>query len=394
MQMKMKNKKLELSDILLVVGVTVLSILIRLSVKHVITGDWTAWWELWFDELYKGGFKAIAGDWYDYAPPFVYLLWIITKLPINCMTGFKAMMSIFDFLGAVVGAKIVYELTKSRTKALITYAVFMLSPIFIVNSTLWAQCDMLPMFWVLLCIYYLIKDRPCLGMFFFGVAFAFKLQPLWLAPMFIILWLNKKIKLQHFLWLPVCYFIGIIPAWIAGKPLLECLTVYLSQTTAELWALALKYCNVYYLIGVDNFLLEYHEAGIWLTLGVLMIVLYYIGKKKVKVTPEFILLLGAFFGVVSPFFFPHMHERYSYFAEVFMLLYAMKKPEKIHYFLLQSLVAFMGYSVFLVKDFTLPLDYMPIITLAVLVGLGYEVYKYINAPENQDTESTAEVNAC
>lgn len=389
----MKTRKWEMSDILLIVGVTILSILIRLSVKHVITGDWTAWWELWFDELYKGGFKAVAGDWYDYAPPFVYLLWIITILPINCMTGFKAMMSGFDFMAAIVGALIIYELTKNKTKSVITYAFFMLSPVFIVNSTLWAQCDMLPMFWVMLCVYFIIKDRPCLGMFFFGVAFAFKLQPLWLAPMLIILWLNKKVKLQHFLWLPVNYFIGIIPAWIAGKPLGECLGVYLSQTTEEMWALVLKYCNIYYWIGTDSFIEEYHTAGIWLTLGVFMIVLYYMGRRKLKITKEFVILSGAFFGILAPFFLPHMHERYSFFGEVFLLLYAVVKPGKFYLFVLQSLVAFMGYSVFLAQDWSLPLDYMPFITLAVLLGTGYEVYKYINDPANQDVEAV-EVKSC
>ena len=192
----MKERKWELSDILLIAGVTILSILIRIEFRHVVTGDWTTWWDLWFKELYDGGFKALAGDWYDYAPPFVYLLWVISVLPINCMTGFKLMMSGFDFMAAVVAYLIIYEITKNRTKSVLTYAIFMLSPIFLVNSTLWAQCDMLPMFWVLLSAYFFIKERPSMAMFFFGVAFAFKLQPLWLAPMLVILWVNKKVDLK------------------------------------------------------------------------------------------------------------------------------------------------------------------------------------------------------
>ena len=52
----MKTRKWELSDILLIVGVTILSMLIRLEVRHVVSGDWTTWWDLWFAELYQGGF--------------------------------------------------------------------------------------------------------------------------------------------------------------------------------------------------------------------------------------------------------------------------------------------------------------------------------------------------
>ena len=390
----MKTRKWELSDILLIVGVTILSMLIRLEVRHVVSGDWTTWWDLWFKELYAGGFKALAGNWYDYAPPFVYLLWLISVLPINCMTGFKLMMTGFDLMAAIVAYLIIYEITKNRTKAVITYAIFVLSPIFIVNSVLWAQCDMLPMFWVLLCIYFFVKNRPSLAMFFFGVAFAFKLQPLWLAPMLVILWINKKVDLKHFLWLPVCYFIGIIPAWIVGRPLGELLTIYISQTEAESWSLALKYSNLYYLIGETGFIEEYHTAGVWLSLAVFMIVLYYIGRKKLKITAEFILLLGGFVGLLAPFFLPQMHERYSFFAEVFLILYVILKPQKFYLPVFQSLTSFMGYSIFLAQDWTLPIQYMPFITLTVLFLTGLEVYRYINDPANQDTENELEVKAC
>ena len=380
----MKLKKWELSDLLLVLGVTIFSILIRIEVRHVVSGDWTTWWELWFAELYQGGFKALGGDWYDYAPPFVYLLWIISVLPINSMTGFKLMMSCFDFAAAIVAALIIYEITKNRTKALITYAIFFLSPVFIVNSALWAQCDMLVMFWVLWCIYFFVKNRPSLAMFFFGVAFAFKLQPLWLAPMLVILWINKKVDLKHFLWLPVCYFIGIIPAWIVGRPLGELLTIYISQTEAESWSLSLKYSNLYYLIGEKGFIEEYHTAGVLLALAVFMIVLYYIGRKKLKITAEFIMVLGGFVGLLAPFFLPQMHERYSFFAETFLILYALLKPKKFYLPVFQSLTSFMGYSIFIAQDWSLPIQYMPFITLTVLVLTGYEVYKYINDPENQE----------
>lgn len=390
----MKQRKWELSDILLIVGVTILSVLIRLEFRHVVSGDWTLWWDGWFQHLYQDGFHALAGDWYDYAPPFVYLLWVISVLPINCMTGFKLLMSGFDLMAAIVAAMIIYEITKNRTKSIITYGIFMLNPIFLVNSTLWAQCDMLPMFWVLLCVYFLIKERPSMAMFFFGVAFAFKLQPLWLAPMLIILWINKKIDLKHFLWLPVNYCIGIIPAWIAGRPLGELLTIYFSQTEAEGWSLALKYSNLYYLIGETNFIDEYHTAGVWLALAVFMIVLYYIGRKRLKISADFILILGGFVGLLAPFFLPQMHERYSFFAEVFLVLYAVRNPKKFYLPIFQSLTSFMGYSIFIAQDWSLPIQYMPFITLTVLFLTGYEVYQYLQDPKNQETEEIPEVKAC
>lgn len=388
----MKEKKWEISDAVFVIGVTLISLLIRLEVKHVISNDWIAWWDYWFDILYNQGFKSLSTGWYDYAPPFVYLLWIITKLPINCMTGFKAMMTCFDFMAAIVAAMIIYEVTKKHSKALFAYAVFMLNPLYLANGVLWAQCDMVVMFWLLLCTYFFIKERPSMAMFFFGVAFAFKLQPMWLAPVLIILWVNKKVDLKHFLWLPICYFVGIIPAWIAGRPLSELLLIYIEQTEAEPWGLTFKYSNLYYLIGDTNFIEEYHTAGIWLSLGIFMIVLYYIGRKKLRINAEFILLLGGFVGILAPFFLPQMHERYGFFGETFLILYAMVKPKKFYLAVFQCLTTFMGYSMFLARDFSLPITYMPFISLAVLFLTGLEVYRYINDPANQ--EERPEVKTC
>ena len=118
-----------------------------------------------------------------------------------------------------------------------------------------------------------------------------------------------------------------------------------------------------------------------------MIVLYYIGRKKLKITAEFVLLLGGFVGLLAPFFLPQMHERYSFFAEGFLILYALVKPKKFYLPVFQSLTSFMGYSIFLAQDWTLPIQYMPFITLTVLFLTGYEVYNYVNAPENQEVIS-------
>lgn len=235
-------------------------------------------------------------------------------------------------------------------------------------------------------------------MLFYGIAIAFKLQPLWIAPMLLLLWVNKKVDLKHFLWIPVCYFIGILPAWIAGRPLSSCIGIYFDQTTLEMYTLGLKYPNTFYLIGtgLDTglFLEEYHTAAMWLALGIFMIVLYYIGRKKLIITPKFMLLLGGFVGLLAPFFLPHMHERYSFFAEVLLLFYGFMEPKKLYIPLLQMLTSFIGYSMFLSGNWDLPLAYMAFVNLALLVNTGLLVYRYISDPKNQEKETAAEVTAC
>lgn len=379
----MKTKKWEMSDILMIAGVTILSMIIRYEVRDFVSGDWNYYWKHWFDGLYSQGLGFLGTNGYDYAPPFVCMMYLVTLFPVDSMYGFKIMVSIIDLVAAVIALKLTYSLTENRAKSVLMYAFFMLCPVYIVNSTLWAQCDMLPMLWVLLCMYYLVKERPNLAMFFYGVAFAFKMQPVWILPMLLILWVNKKIRFQHFLWIPVCYLVGILPAWIAGRPLLDCIGIYFGQTTLELYTLGLKYPNVFYLIGTGNFLLEYHTASMILAFGIFMIVLYYIGRKRLIITPKFMLLLGGFVGILAPFFLPHMHERYSFFAEVLLVFYAFMEPKKFYIPLLQMLTSFVGYSVYLSQNWELPLTYMAPVNLFVLINVGYLVYRYINDPANQ-----------
>ncbi len=71
------------------VVMTVLAIAVRISVRTFVADDWTIFWEDWFFHLKEGGFHSLAEGWYDYAPPIVYLLYIISVLPINEMTGYK-----------------------------------------------------------------------------------------------------------------------------------------------------------------------------------------------------------------------------------------------------------------------------------------------------------------
>lgn len=75
---------------------------------------WTDYWSLWLEELRAGGFKALAGNFYDYAPPVMYLLYLITLLPINSMTAFKAFCCMLDFVGAGLIGNMVTDCTGSK----------------------------------------------------------------------------------------------------------------------------------------------------------------------------------------------------------------------------------------------------------------------------------------
>lgn len=368
----------DLLDILLLVGISVAGFLIRYVFKNIITDDWNYFWGPWISELKEGGFRALSTDFYDYAPPFMYILYLISILPVNPMSAYKAISSLFDFFAALVAAGIIFHITKSKIRAIGIYSIFMILPTMVANSALWAQCDVIYTTFILLSILFIFKDKPNLALFFYGIAFAFKLQSLFVFPLFVILWAKNRVKIKHFLWIVVMYICGILPAWIAGRPLGELINIYVAQGTQDAYSLSLKWANIYQVYGTTFFVKEYEGAGILLILGILMILMFYMAYKKYEMSKEFILLVGFFFAMVTAYFLPHMHERYGYLADLLAILYAFTTVKRFYYPLIHVMISLSSYMEYLSQTFAGPLPYYAFVELFLIVLAGLEIYHYIN----------------
>ena len=102
---------------------------------------------------------------------------------------------------------------------------------------------------------------------------------------------------------------------------MELLGIYAFQGGKDRWSLSIKFPNIYQIIGNNFFLDEYVKAGMLMILGILMLVMCYMAYQKVRITKEFVILLVVFFGMLTTYFIPHMHERYLYLTDAFLLIY-------------------------------------------------------------------------
>lgn len=383
----LKRYQLDWTDILYLAVITAIGIAVRVILRIVTTMDWELYWDPWISDLKEMGFSYLATDRYDYAPSFVYILWVISKLPMNPMTAYKAIHIALDFVAAAVMGKLVMETTGSRTRSFCAYGLMLIVPTIWADSALWAQCDIIFMLFILLCFYYLFREMPGRAMFFYGLAFAFKLQSLFIFPFLVILWVNKKIKIQHFLWIPGLYFLSIIPAWIAGRPLLELINIYMAQGAQDVWSLSLKWANIYQIIGNQFFLLEYAEGGVWLILGILMCVMFAMAQKRYRITSEFIVQTALFFALLTPYFLPHMHERYGCLADILAILYAMMNWRRFYIPLVQILISFTCYMAYLSHlGGNEPAIYYGVMALAefgLLTAVGLDLWRFMTDKENQ-----------
>ena len=383
----LKKRGLNRMDLCYLAALTLIGLGIRVILRVVITDDWLMYWDPWISDLKEMGFSYLATDRYDYTPTFVYILWAISRLPINPMTAYKGLHCVLDFVAAGILGKMIWKVTGSKRKGILSYGLFLIVPTIWANSALWAQCDIIFMTFLLLCFYFLFEERPCIAMFFYGMAFVFKLQSLFIFPFLVILWVNKKVDLKHFLWIPALYFLSIVPAWIAGRPLMDLINIYMAQGAQDVWSLSIKWPNIYQIIGNQFFLLEYASAGTWLILGILMVILYAMAQKRYRITKEFIVQMALFFAILTPWFLPHMHERYGCVADILAIIYAMMNTKKFYFPLVLILVSFNSYMAYLSHlgsdEPTIYYGVWAFAELGLLVLVGLDIWHYMRNPENQ-----------
>ena len=361
-------------DILLFLVLTGFALIMRYALRNVVAGDYKMFFEPWVATLREagGGIKGLSAEfeYVDYTTPYLTILSFISICPfLNTLLLMKLVSIFFDFVAAFAVMAIVYDRTKNMTYGILGYGALLMVPTVLTNGAMWAQCDIIFTSFVLWSLYFMLKDKPAWSMAFYGIAFAFKLQTLFLAPLYVILWMKGKVKLKHFLFLPLMYVIGMIPSLLAGKSFWELISVYFFQANGQLdiYALSHKFPNIYQLIGTDSFLFEYADAGIWVTLGALMILMYCFARKQYEMNACLLLRMGMLLTMTVVFFLPHMHERYAILVDVMAIVYVFFDFRKLYIPVLTILCSFAGYTVYLAQNNIIPMYVYTILFLLLML---------------------------
>lgn len=361
-------------DILLFLVLTGFALIMRYALRNVVAGDYKMFFEPWVATLREagGGIKGLSAEfeYVDYTTPYLTILSFISICPfLNTLLLMKLVSIFFDFVAAFAVMAIVYDRTKNMTYGILGYGALLMVPTVLTNGAMWAQCDIIFTSFVLWSLYFILKDKPAWSMAFYGIAFAFKLQTLFLAPLYVILWMKGKVKLKHFLFLPLMYVIGMIPSLLAGKSFWELISVYFFQANGQMdiYALSHKFPNIYQLIGTDSFLFEYADAGIWVTLGALMILMYCFARKQYEMNACLLLRMGMLLTMTVVFFLPHMHERYAILVDVMAIVYAFFDFRKLYIPVLTILCSFAGYTVYLAQNNIIPMYVYTILFLLLML---------------------------
>ena len=129
---------------------------------------------------------------------------LLTYLQLSPLHSIKIVSIIFDYILAFSCMVLIYKLFKDSKKkdiyALLTYAVVLMLPTVVINSSAWAQCDSIYVAFAIISLIYLIDEKYIKSFIFLGISFAFKLQFIFLLPVYILVYITKrKFPIYYFL---------------------------------------------------------------------------------------------------------------------------------------------------------------------------------------------------
>jgi Gpi18-like mannosyltransferase len=267
--------------------------------------------------------------------------------------------------------------------------VFLITPTVVFDSTFLGQADVLFTAPLIACLYFLITRRPSLALIAFGISLAFKLQAIFLAPLLLGLLLRRQVKWYHFLWIPFVLFLAIIPAWIAGRPLLDLILVYAGQVK-QYQLLQMTAPTVYtWMPDVGLTHRFFTVTGVMFTAVLGLVFAFMIYRSEAPLTVPLLLKLALVCVLFMPFLLPMMHDRYFYPADVIAILYAFFFPQYFFVPVVIILASFLAYHPTLFEADTVPMALLAVGMFAMLLVVARDaVLELLSSQSNVDAVQT------
>lgn len=427
---------MEFIDVFFAAAIIMMGVLARFALFGMISGDYETAFADWMIEIrncHAAGIPYIGVEpsgtdhlsTFDYNCLYQYLL-VFLNLFSNGEASDLYLIKIsdcfFDIVIAITVFRIIYEMTGDCHKSMLSMGVILVIPTMLLNSAAWAQNDAIYTAFIFLSFLSLIKKRDFRTWLYFAIAFCWKQQTLFFAPVLIIAFLKNKTKIRYALCVPLMYVLVLVPAAIAGMTIPQSVTVSLASladTGNVSWStdfaavggnivlepvgrsfasllgiysnqvsmfsrLTMNYPNIYTIIYADldkDIRQLIISCGEFVTLMLLAIMAYYLYNRKFKDDKLFYLTLVVFVGHLVVYCLPCMHERYGYVAEIFAFVYGMFGFKRLCAAILMQGITLVTYTRFLwgasSSLTTANLVVFAFMLLGIILFIGNDLYRQI-----------------
>ncbi len=415
------------------------AIALRVAVYHVETSDYTFFVSQWYAFIKThNGFAAFKYDFYNYNPPYLYLLALATYVPVPQIIAIKSLSVLFDVVLSIFTYLVLNLKYKRSYVSIIGALVVLFAPTIFINGALWGQCDAIYTAFCLGSLYFLLKERPAWACAFFAIAISFKLQAIFFLPVLLVILLKRKLPVRYLVFIPVIFLLSLAPAFIAGRDAVSLLSIYEGQITTggvggggQFSGAARPFSGGGGGVGQVNRAgrrgnfngggarqasrgnfngrgaqggnlssssltlnaptfyqwLPASAPGYWKWIGILLagmvvivVSILVLGSKE-QLLPAIQLKIALVFVLAIPFLLPEMHERYFYLADVISIAYAFYFPRAFYIAVIMQLCSLLSYAPYLLGRPIISLGLVAfallVITVISLIDLVLTLYPHI-----------------
>ncbi len=362
-------QKIRYTDLIIIIIGIFLALLLRYSLRSFVSDDFTCCVQMWYSKFQEQGKGALRYSFCDVHPLYLYCLYVVEKIfpRLLPLYAIKIPSVAADFVSAFFIFRIIRLKFNQGPLPLIAFFAVLFAPTVILNGSFWGQSDGLYTAALIACIYFVLTKRNGLACFAYGLAFAFKLQAIFLAPFILALFLKRSIFWKQLFLIPLAYLVTALPSWMLGRPILDILTVYLNQTSY--FALLTMNAPTMYAWLPETLYTTFSTAGIIFAACIMFMYLFVIYKSRISMTGPLIVQLALISAILLPFVLPKMHERYFFAADIISIAFAFYFPKYFFAPIVINLVSFFSYEQFLFKVKPIPDSTLAIALFFIIIVL-------------------------
>lgn len=354
LEKRLINRIVEARKYLFYLAVFILGAYVRVAGRDFVSRDMEVFLIPWFDELLNnGGISGLRYQVGNYNLLYQTLIALLTYIDIKSIYLYKLLSCVFDYLLAYSGALLVCRLKRVDWKKdylfELTFCVILFLPPVVLNSSVWGQCDCIYTVFLVLMLYFLLEERFRLAFVFFGIAFAFKLQAIFLLPFVIYLYFTRKnFSILNLGFSLLSFWVSGILCYFRGRSILEPFWIYGRQTNTY-HEMSLNYPSFWLLLGNDYYTLKgFAMALTMILLGIgLLVVLKLVEEQKHDLTDQKLLLLAVWTVWTCILFLPAMHERYSYPLDVLLVILCLVNVRFLAFAVFEIMLSILTYGNYL-----------------------------------------------
>ena len=345
---------------LLLCALCAAAMLARVSFLERSSGDYDIYLADWLQKLAGGSFaEGMRQNIGEYNVLYQYILFIITRLSVPSLYAVKAVSFIGDAFLAGAAAALAQ---KDGKKSMAAFGLALLLPTIVLNGGMFAQCDSLYAACALWGLALALEGKPARAAACFALSLAFKLQAVFILPIVVVLWADRKLSLSDALVFLGTLVLTALPALLGGKSLGALLSIYTAQTGlyTGLTYNAPSFFAMMDTAGLDVY--AYGNFGMALAFGACALLVACGVKQAGRLTREGYLRLALLLPLAIVFFLPRMHERYFYLADILSAVLAAKDKKAAPICALVALASLGSYW-----ETALPLSFCALMMFAALI---------------------------